>query len=108
MGIVPLLNMARFDKLDSFQKLFTFLVIERFLFVMKITATSLLPEKSVDIQLLLDRQRYVLDKLRFITQRRKGSVAREAQFAGSVSAPITLDEKFVDWEFNQGFNGDCV
>merc|ERR1711971_936223 len=100
--------MGRFDQLDSFQKLFTFLVIERFLFVLKIIASSLLPEKSIGVQLLLDRQRYVLDKLRVITHHRKLCAAREAHFAASVSAPIRLDQKLVDTEFDQDFEDDCV
>jgi len=106
---IPLLNMGRFDELDSFQKLFTFLVIERLLFVVKMITSSLLPEKSADVQLLLDRQRYVLERLRVITQRSQGNVVREPHFAGAVSARIELDQDFVDWEFDQGFSGDdCV
>merc|ERR1712048_30366 len=66
---IPLLNMGRFDEFDWFQKLFTFLVIERVLFVVKIITSNLLPEKSADVKLLLDRQRYVSERLRGITQR---------------------------------------
>merc|ERR1712048_1213474 len=103
---IPLLNMGRFDEFDWFQKLFTFLVIERFLFIVKIITSNLLPEKSADVQLLLDRQQYVLERLRGITQRSKGNVSREPRFVGTVSARIDLDRDFVDWELDQEFSGD--
>jgi len=103
---IPLLNMPRFDKLDSLQKLLAFLVIERSLVIIRIVCLSLLPEESADIKLLIDRQQYVLDRLRCIMKRNTGSGAREMHRVGFVSAPIELDKTFVDCELDEVFTGD--
>merc|ERR1711988_1670550 len=104
--------MPRFDKLDPFQKLFTFLVIERSLVLLKLICRSFFPEKSAAVQLLMERQQYVLDRLRGIRYKRTSSSAHAIRDieAGPSSAfieiqpdvlqPIKLDQNYVDWETN--------
>jgi len=94
---IPLLNFKRFDKLDAFHKLLAFFVIERILVLVKLACGSLFPEKSSAVQLMLDRQAYVLDRLHGIKSR-MNHIASEVECAPVVSRATRLDRAFEDEE----------